>query len=632
MRKRIIIPAVLAILFFLATPILAATYNFGSPQTGGYPAGGSFMEFGSTGYHGHTWMALLRDTFPVALSSPNINATKVLTDQNRYVADSGLRASIANGIFSTTGGGGHGDPALVYSSSASAKVAFNRAQGLAFRFGLKPGFSSASLVQIGWDAGGSLTCDAGLAFNGSATTNMGAVLALPSISIPCGPLPNTTWCQYIIAQQTTGYYYLAYGSQYLRPTLLYVERAGTAAAMYPYVNDFSMPLSLNDAAVIDLTQFGAPWTTQDGLATNRISSPTNPQTTTMEKNAIVEVTWTPATGDSIDLNIRQTDADNRWILRCVPGTSGNVKLIKRKAGVETTLATVTLNPITVGTAYRLVFLAEDGNYAISVGAFPNAGVLTSIKWHITPNTGMDIFNLSATGVSVQITNGGTPGTLANLIAWPRFPNISPAAWAWNQKVDNLIFAGDSQMTWGTNTSQYILRNKVPFPHYDTIAISGEYASNLATSEAPQADALYKSSARNNWIILWAGTNDIWSGGAISTTGRTTANYLWAFCDARRAVGYKVLVVTMNPRGNHTTVYSPTWANKEQWRQNYNTIIRNEWTDHADLMVDAALYAETNWGTYPAENTTYIGDTVHCTAAGGAAIAQLIVDALNGYTD
>jgi hypothetical protein len=180
-------------------------------------------------------------------------------------------------------------------------------------------------------------------------------------------------------------------------TLLWVGNAGNEATLYPIANMYSsgQTIRVDSMRVVDLP---APFDSDFGLATQRTASPSAGATATAEANALVEFTWTAATGETLELDVRRTDDDNRWILRCSQAGS-TIKLIERNAGVETERASAA-QTWTNGTAYRIVAIV-DGN------------VIRTFVANVAKNTYSSAsFNNTATGV--KVSHAGT-----DLVCWPR---------------------------------------------------------------------------------------------------------------------------------------------------------------------------------------------------------------------
>lgn len=187
--------------------------------------------------------------------------------------------------------------------------------------------------------------------------------------------------------------------------LMWPGSADTTATIYPVFGNYNAAGTMDDFRVIDLP---AEYSTDYGAATSRSATPSSGATGTMTADGFVEFTWTPASAETVDLAIRSTDSNNRWIIRCSQSGS-TIAIIEKNAGIETSRNS-TSQTFTVGTAYRIVARAV-GN-KISTFVHTASSVSGAIKGSYSSAT----FNNTATGIAVS---GFTTG--ANLIAWPRNP-------------------------------------------------------------------------------------------------------------------------------------------------------------------------------------------------------------------
>lgn len=126
----------------------------------------------------------------------------------------------------------------------------------------------------------------------------------------------------------------------------------------------------------------------------------------------------------------------------------------------------------------------------------------------------------------------------------------------------------------------------------------------------------------NIAMVWAGTNDLADGDAVSQT----YGYYESVCKQLRNAGYKVIATTTISRAS---IEVPV-----NLKDQYNLLIRSNWSDFADILADIAgdalLGAD---GAYA--NTTYFFDGVHPTQAGNdliSAMVQLCVDSLTDEHD
>jgi lysophospholipase L1-like esterase len=111
------------------------------------------------------------------------------------------------------------------------------------------------------------------------------------------------------------------------------------------------------------------------------------------------------------------------------------------------------------------------------------------------------------------------------------------------------------------------------------------------------------------VCAWEIGNELYYG-----VNRDTAyNNFLAYCNARRAVGWKVVVGTITPR---TIAAVP--ANFETDRLYVNNLLRTNYLSFADALADVGSDA-TIGQTGQSDNTTYYTDKVHFTDAGYALV-------------
>jgi hypothetical protein len=294
--------------------------------------------------------------------------------------DTGNRFSISgNALVSASGGTA---TTLLFRSPST----YTRVNGLAAT--LKVVGGSLDNFRFGWSSV-SPVIDAGANragyFIGDATsvTDNNTLIAL-------GGTVYTTPINLYVVARSAGFLYVA------GTTLVWIGNINTTANLALAYTPQNRVVTVDDVAVG--VWEGGGWNTDYGIATNRVASPTAGTTTTSAADALVEFTWTAATGQTLELDVRRTDDNNRWIVRGDQAGS-TIKLIERNAGVETERSSAA-QTWTNGTAYRVVAIMDG----------------TTIKTYVAnvaKNTYASAsFNQSATGI--KVSHAGT-----NLVAWPR---------------------------------------------------------------------------------------------------------------------------------------------------------------------------------------------------------------------
>lgn len=204
----------------------------------------------------------------------------------------------------------------------------------------------------------------------------------------------TTPVMVIFVQRATGAF-LIIGTR-----LVWVYRTSTAA-LKPVLwfaasqsPNLRIPfLKVEDVAAMD---------TDAEVYTSFAASPASGDTYTMTADAIIDLDWTVATGETLTVMFRRTDDNNTLKIECVQA-SNTIKLYKRVAGVDTELTPVfgsTSQTWTNTTTYRITI--------ITLGARIDTFVNGTLKNDKASETAQQ----SATGGKVS-----GAATLANLYAW-----------------------------------------------------------------------------------------------------------------------------------------------------------------------------------------------------------------------
>jgi lysophospholipase L1-like esterase len=169
--------------------------------------------------------------------------------------------------------------------------------------------------------------------------------------------------------------------------------------------------------------------------------------------------------------------------------------------------------------------------------------------------------------------------------------------------------------------------------FNNFAVSGETVATMTTNAPSTIDPLVSSAYRNNIAVLFGGTNDIYFDADSDDTASTTISRVVAYCQARQAAGWQVVVTTLLPRDDFpgTSTLPATQATHfEARRQAFNTYIRNNWQSFANALADVGN--DPNMGQAGDEtNATLFTDGVHPTAAGAAIVAGYMQAAILSLT-
>lgn len=207
-------------------------------------------------------------------------------------------------------------------------------------------------------------------------------------------LSASTVYELAVVARGVGAWYLIRGGSFTDWTLLYMT-AESSANFYPALSGGTQAVEVDNFTVRDI---GSPWNDDYGVVTDRVSSPVANDEVTHEADGAVEFTWTPASSEVLELDVRRSDADNRWIVRC-DQAGGTIRLIERNAGTETQRASNS-QTWTAGTGYRIVVLM-----------FGN-----TIRNYVA-NTARNAYQSASFNNTATIARTSHAGS--ELIAWPR---------------------------------------------------------------------------------------------------------------------------------------------------------------------------------------------------------------------
>lgn len=293
---------------------------------------------GLSGMMASSLVYLLRDQFTTNASAPLASPRTCEPGGGTLtISDAGNRISIVSSALRMSGG------ALNWTDTYAYGDAQTRAAGLSFGVKVNKSGNSQTLA-MGWVTAGNPDPTSWRSALRISTENYGNTDVGNNAPYLFDSAMSSTWYRFHSILRSTGSFIILGGN------LLWVDNNDTTTPMIPIATNFSnAQCDWDDMAVV---QLGSPWSTDYGIATSYVASPTNPQAATMAADGIVEFTWTPAASEVLELDVRKTDADNRWIIRCAQAGS-TVKIIQRAATVETQRGTAA-QTWTVGTKYRIV--------------------------------------------------------------------------------------------------------------------------------------------------------------------------------------------------------------------------------------------------------------------------------------
>lgn len=224
------------------------------------------------------------------------------------------------------------------------------------------------------------------------------------------------------------------------------------------------------------------------------------------------------------------------------------------------------------------------------------------------------------------------GKISNVVVWDGEKEFNPPSFAkeeltgsMTQKIGatfdyathNIVLDGNSLFYYYTSADiiSMLATMGITSGNYINVSISGKDTQQLIAEAPAKVDALYDPIFVNkNVVVLCEGTNDI----TRHTLDAATAYaHIKSYGQARKAAGFKVVVMTITPR----TIP----AQNEAIRLSVNQMIRDAlaadetWIDGIADVASDMIIGQTGQNT----NTTYYADGLHFTPAGYPIISTYI---------
>ena len=177
----------------------------------------------------------------------------------------------------------------------------------------------------------------------------------------------------------------------------------------------------------------------------------------------------------------------------------------------------------------------------------------------------------------------------------------------------IVFDGDSITTSAGGTFLWPTTVVAPGFNIYNVAVGGQTMATIRANGAAHVDSLYRAGAASNILYIDAGTND----GQADSTALQTYDNLRAYCLARRAAGWTVVVGTMISRQALDT-----------FKNAYNALIRNGWPEFADGLVDYAANTALGADGAYANTLVFNVDQVHPLDAGNYLMVSTAQRAFN----
>lgn len=144
--------------------------------------------------------------------------------------------------------------------------------------------------------------------------------------------------------------------------------------------------------------------------------------------------------------------------------------------------------------------------------------------------------------------------------------------------------------------------------------NGATLTSMTTGAAIQLDPQYDANKGTNHIVIWGGTNDMGNG----DSGATAYARMVTLCNARKAIGFRVVCVTCMPR---TRGLDP--ADFEDQRLAFNASIRANWTTFAHALADVGADSRLGVNGCQDDTTYFHTDKIHLNNTGYGVVAALV---------
>lgn len=199
--------------------------------------------------------------------------------------------------------------------------------------------------------------------------------------------------------RSTGYLYFVRGGIYTNWTLLWPGKGDSSATIYPGLANYDAAGTVDDFRVLDLP---APYTTDYGISTQRLVSPSGGATFAHTADCLLDFTVTtlPSSGTAILVYFRKQDSNNYW--RILVNSAGDFQLteVVAASGTQRGLASGV-----VANGQRIVVVAEGS----TIKGYSN----NFLRWTYSSATNF------ATQTAAELNSLGTGGVLSEIVTWPR---------------------------------------------------------------------------------------------------------------------------------------------------------------------------------------------------------------------
>jgi hypothetical protein len=287
---------------------------------------------------------LLRDEFTTDATAPLASPRTCEPGSGKLViTDAGNRLSIADGKLVKTSG---------TAFKLLSEDSFQRQTGLAF---YARGTENGGIGEFGFSSDGIKVADGAVLRNTLAQAIDNTNTTVSNLAGGYYQIANLRY-DLLVVQRSVGSFALIRGGNIGKWRLLWPGKTtnGVSNKLIYKPNNATDTGNMDDFSVV---QLGGVFASDNGIASFYTPLPVSPVSCTCTRAAVMEITWTPAAGETLELYFRQVDANNRMIIRCNQGGS-TVASFRVTSGVETQIQSAA-QIWTVGTPYRIVLSTNE---------------------------------------------------------------------------------------------------------------------------------------------------------------------------------------------------------------------------------------------------------------------------------
>ena len=222
-------------------------------------------------------------------------------------------------------------------------------------------------------------------------------------------------------------------------------------------------------------------------------------------------------------------------------------------------------------------------------------------------------NKTTTGFTLVSTNPTSTASCDWFLIVPAENILGTFVFDGNSMTRGALLNDPTTMSYASQAEALLRSQGANYAFYN-FGVDGQTTPQMAAGAVSQIDPLINHDTEWNFLAGWEGANHIFLD---HVDGPTAYAALVDYYTARKNAGWKVIVMTLLPRGNWT-------ADNETARQYVNTQLRAHWAEYGVALADVDAITELQTPSNTTNGTWYY-DTVHLTRYGYALVADAVVD-------